>query len=127
MLKVDSSLAIELLGLLVQRSVLLEIHHPCDFQLFACLLECCKPWAKMPFGMGTLLLTHDPAVFVLHEISCGTPTIGLADFASKDLTLGSPCREGLLLHGLHGFHGLHCFHHVEERKQRSQQKKVYHS
>merc|ERR550537_590433 len=120
MLKVDSSLAIELLGLLVQRSVLLEIHHPCDFQLFACLLECCKPWAKMPFGMGTLLLTHDPAVFVLHEMSCGTPTIGLADFASKDLTLGSPCRDRHLLHSLHslhGCHGLHCFCHLKVRKQ----------
>merc|ERR1711904_166257 len=107
------SLAVKLLGLLVEWGALLDNCETLDVQSLAGLLDCCSPRAKNGLGLGADLLAHNLASLVLLEGSGGVPSLGLTDLAGKDVT---PCelgRDWLLLHRLHCLHGshrLHCLH-----------------
>merc|ERR1719378_627122 len=79
------SLAVKLLGLLVEWSALLNNCETLDVQSLAGFLDCCSPRAKSSLGMGASLLAHD--------------------LASAGLLQSLHC-----LHGSHRFHRLHCLH-----------------
>merc|ERR1719321_420091 len=115
----SSSLAVQLLGLLVEGRALLDGTEALDLQSRAGLLHGCEPWA----GLGTLahLLAHDFASLVLHKVSLLQAGLCLVDFAKERMALGEPCGDDFLLHSLHGLHGchrLHCFHGFGHRNRR---------
>merc|ERR1712139_35082 len=96
-----SSLAIELLGLLVEWSALLDNCETLDVQSLAGLLDCCSPRAKNSLSMGAGLLAHNLSSLCLLEGGGSVPRLGLGNLAGKDVT---PCelgRDWLLLHRLH--------------------------
>merc|ERR1719359_403643 len=64
------SLAIELLGLLVERCSLLDNCKSLDVQSLAGLLDCCGPRAKNSLGTGACLLADNLASTGLLESSC---------------------------------------------------------
>ena len=107
-------LTIDLLGLLVEWSALLDDCEALDLQFLTGLIDCCNP--RRLLATCAQLLAHDPAVLVLHEVSLGEPSLGLCDLAKEGMTFGEFGRDWLLLHGFHGFHGshglhgLHCLH-----------------
>merc|ERR1711904_117784 len=104
----ECSLSVKLLGLLVERCALLDGCEALDLEFCTGLLDCCNPWRSL--AANACLLADHPARLVLHEISFGVPTLGLADLTRKEMT---PCelgRDWLLLHGLHGLHGGHRLH-----------------
>merc|ERR1719163_1176291 len=110
------SLRIELLGLLVEWSSLLDSYETLDIQSFAGLCKCCLPASEVGLAACGFLLADNPARLGLLKVSFGQSTCGLADLACKGVTLGELCRDGLFLHSLHrshGFHRLHCFGHCE--------------
>merc|ERR1719456_1960732 len=118
-------LAVELLGLLVKWSALLDNCETLDVQRLAGLLDGCGPTAENLLGMGAGLLAHNLASAGLLESGRSVSRLGLGDLAGKNMT---PCelgRDWLLLHrfhclhGSHGFHRLHCLGHCEEEKYRS--------
>merc|ERR1719152_973854 len=88
------SLAIQLLGLLVERRALLDGAEALDLQILAGLLHGSKPWA----GLGTLarLLAHNPACLVLHKIALLQTSLCLVNLAKKCMSPGKPCRDDLL-------------------------------
>merc|ERR1719473_853961 len=105
------SLAVELLGLLVEWSALLDGCETLDLQFLAGLLDGCNP-TRLLAQQGALL-ADDPARLVLNKITFGHSGSSLAELACKEVTPGEPEGNGLLLHGLHGFHcchGFHCLH-----------------
>merc|ERR550537_183467 len=104
------SLAVKLLGLLVEWSALLDNCETLDVQSLAGLLDCCDPGAKNSLGTGACLLAHNLASRVLLEGSCSVARLGLGDLASEDMTPGELGGDWLLLHGLHCLHGSHCLH-----------------
>merc|ERR1711975_168117 len=96
-------LAVELLGLLVEWSALLDNCETLDIQRLAGLLACCDPRTEDSLRVGAGLLAHNLAGFGLLEGGSSVPRLGLADLPRKDMT---PCelgRDWLLLHGLHCF------------------------
>merc|ERR1712146_477176 len=110
------SLAIELLGLLVEWSALLDHCKPLDVQSLAGLLDCCSPRAENGLGVGAGLLAHNLAGLGLLEGGGSVPRLGLADLASKDMTPRELGRDWLLLHGFHCLHCLHGFGHCRQEK-----------
>merc|ERR1712178_200969 len=77
---------IELLGLLVKWSALLDSCETLDAQSLAGLRNGCKPRAKLGLGCRAHLLAHNLASLVLLESSCSVPSLGLADLTSEDMT-----------------------------------------
>merc|ERR1719393_767897 len=65
------SLAVELLGLLVKWSALLDNCKSLDVQSLAGLLDCCRPRAKNSLGTGARCLAHNLASLGLLESGCG--------------------------------------------------------
>merc|ERR1719263_1506701 len=108
------SLGVELLGLLVEWSALLDDCKALDLQFLTSLIACNNP--RRLLATLAQLLADDLAMFVLHEVRLGEPSLGLVNLAKEGMTLGKLGRDRLLLHGLHGFHGghglhgLHCLH-----------------
>merc|ERR1719263_903360 len=108
------SLAVDLLGLLVEWSALLDDCEPLDLQFLTGLIACCNPWRLL----ATLaqLLADNLAMLVLHKVSLGEPSLGLCNLAKEGMTFSKLGGDGLLLHGFHSFHGshglhgLHCLH-----------------
>merc|ERR1719235_211012 len=114
------SLAVKLLGLLVEWSALLDNCEPLDLELLTSLLNCGDP--RRLLAKEALLLADDLAGPALHKVCLLQSGCSLVDLAEEGMTLGKLCRDGLLLHGLHGFHGshgfhcLHCLGHCKEQK-----------
>merc|ERR1711965_239171 len=90
------SLTVELLGLLVEWSALLDDCEALDLQFLASLIACCNP--RRLLATLAQLLADDPAVLVLHEVSLGEPSLGLVNLAKEGMTFGKLGRDGLLLH-----------------------------
>merc|ERR1719327_1297029 len=112
------SLAVKLLGLLVEWSALLDDCEALDLQFLTGLIACHNP--RRLLAPLAQLLADDLAMRVLHEVSLGEPSLGLCNLAKESMTFGELGGDGLLLHGFHGFHGshglhgfhcLHCFGH----------------
>merc|ERR1712118_584754 len=87
----ECSLCVKLLGLLVERCALLDY--------CAGLLAGSNPCVLL--AKQACLLADPPARLVLHEISFGVPTLGLADLAGKEMTPCELSRDWLLLHRFH--------------------------
>merc|ERR1719240_1835840 len=103
------SLAVKLLGLLVEWSALLDSCETLDAQSLAGLVNGCKPRAKFSLGCCAHLLAHNLASLVLLESGSSLPTLALGDLASEEMTPRELGRDWLLLHGFHGLHGGHRF------------------
>merc|ERR1712185_153485 len=102
------SIAVELLGLLVKWSALLDSNKTLDVQSFASFLDCCHPRAKDSLCASADLLAHNLAILVLLE-SCGSvPRLVLGDLTGKEMTPCQLCRDWLLLHGPPCLHGRPC-------------------
>merc|ERR1719191_1644473 len=119
----DCSLGVELLGLLVKWSALLDNCETLDLEFLTGLLDCCNP--RRLLAKSALLLADNFACLALHKVCLLQSGCGLVNLAEEGMTLGKLCGDGLLLHGLHCFHsshGFHCLHrlhclgHVEEQK-----------
>merc|ERR1719503_96205 len=102
------SLGVQLLGLLVEGSALLDGAEALDLESRAGKLHCCDPWALL--GPEAGLLAHDATSLVLHEVRLLEASLGLVELACEGMTTCEPGRDDLLLHGLHGFHGGHSLH-----------------
>merc|ERR1712124_9659 len=72
------SLAVKLLGLLVEWSALLDGCEALDVQRLTGLLNCCDPRAENRLGMGAGLLAHNLASLCLLECGGSVPRLGLA-------------------------------------------------
>merc|ERR1711924_295426 len=70
---------VELFGLLVKWSTLLDSNETLDVQRFTSLLDCCKPWAKNSLGPRADLLAHNATSRVLLEVRCFQSSLCLAD------------------------------------------------
>ena len=99
-------LLVELLGLLVEGGALLDDGESLDVECLPCCLDGGDPWA--------LLLQHDLALLVLHEVTLGKATPREREFTDPDvvplqLCVGMRHTSGLLhrRHSRHGRHGLH--------------------
>merc|ERR1719235_1254503 len=104
----ECSLAVKLLGLLIEWSALLDNCEPLDLEFLTGLLNCCDP--RRLLAKEALLLAHDLACLALHKVCLLQSACGLVELAKEGVTFGKLCRDGLLFHGLHGFHGSHGFH-----------------
>merc|ERR1719436_866306 len=87
------SLVVELFRLLVKRNTLsstVDGAESGDSELLPCLRKRCHPWALFqPFSVLVLLLGHDPAVFVKHQIRLHQTALGEFGGAVPDLAHGS--------------------------------------
>merc|ERR1719198_201711 len=119
------SLAIKLLGLLVEWRAFLDDCETLDLEFLAGLLNCCDP--RRLLAKEALLLADNLASLALHKICLLQSGCCLVNLAKEGMTFGKLCRDWLLLHCLHGFHGSHSFHglhclgHREKQKWRSRQ------
>merc|ERR1719301_398427 len=107
-------LVVELLGLCIQRSALLDGGEASDLQCLACLRDGLDPWGLL--GKGRSLLADSLAELVLREVLrsqaanslllASTEHHGLGHLAPRNLA------HRLLLHRLHGLHGCLLLHHL---------------
>merc|ERR1712118_451412 len=112
----DCSLAVKLLGLLVEWSTLLDNCETLDLEFLTGLLDCCNP--RRLLAKGALLLADDLACLALHKVCLLQSCCGLVNLAEEGMTLGKLCGDWLLLHCLH------CFGHCRGREVESTQNQL---
>merc|ERR1719235_2231000 len=100
----------ELLGLLVERSALLDCDEALHVECLPCLLDCYSP--ALDVGVCLLasceaLLGHNLSTLVLHQVACSQATSGLCLGSTEN---HGPCHfplgdlaHSLLLHGFMAF------------------------
>merc|ERR1712185_407081 len=84
------SLAVKLLGLLVEWSALLDDCETLDLEFLSGLLTSCDP--RRLLVKEALLLADNPACLGLHKVCLLQSSCGLVDLAKEGMTFGKLCR-----------------------------------